>query len=133
MGRGTTPIQAALMGRQPSGNDVNPLAVLLTRPRLHPPSLDAIAARLAEIPWHDGAAVPEDLLAFYHPETLKKLNALRSWLLQRVPVDNHNPDAVDDWIRMVALNRLTGHSPGFFSGRTMPPNQAVSVAAAAQA
>jgi hypothetical protein len=36
---------------------------------------------------------------------------------------------VDDWIRMVALNRLSGHSPGFFSGRTMPPNQAVSVAA----
>jgi hypothetical protein len=30
---------------------------------------------------------------------------------------------------MVALNRLTGHSPGFFSGYTMPPNQAVSVAA----
>ncbi len=29
---------------------------------------------------------------------------------------------------MVALNRLAGHSPGFFSGRSMPPNQAVSVA-----
>ena len=30
---------------------------------------------------------------------------------------------------MVAVNRLTGHSPGFFSVYTMPPNQAVSVAA----
>ena len=29
---------------------------------------------------------------------------------------------------MVALNRLSGHSSGFFSVRTMPPNQAVSVA-----
>jgi hypothetical protein len=29
---------------------------------------------------------------------------------------------------MVALNRLTGHSPGFFSVYTMPPNQAVSAA-----
>jgi len=28
---------------------------------------------------------------------------------------------------MVALNRLTGHSPGFFSVYTMPPNQAVSI------
>jgi len=28
---------------------------------------------------------------------------------------------------MVAVNRLTGHSPGFFSVYTMPPNQAVSV------
>jgi hypothetical protein len=28
---------------------------------------------------------------------------------------------------MVALNRLTGHSPGFFSVYSLPPNQAVSV------
>jgi hypothetical protein len=27
---------------------------------------------------------------------------------------------------MVAINRLSGHSPGFFSVYTMPPNQAVS-------
>lgn len=33
MGRGTTPVQAALMGRQPLGNDVNPLSVLLTKQR----------------------------------------------------------------------------------------------------
>jgi hypothetical protein len=37
-------------------------------------------------------------------------------------------DDVDDWIRMVAVNRLTGHSPGFFSVYTLPPNQAVSLA-----
>jgi hypothetical protein len=30
---------------------------------------------------------------------------------------------------MVAINRLTGHSPGFFSVYTMPPNQAVSAVA----
>jgi hypothetical protein len=30
---------------------------------------------------------------------------------------------------MVALNRLTGHSPGFLSVYTLPPNQAVSVKA----
>ncbi len=36
-------------------------------------------------------------------------------------------DRVDDWIAMVALNRLTGHSAGFFSVYTLPPNQAVSV------
>jgi hypothetical protein len=36
-------------------------------------------------------------------------------------------DAVDDWICLLALNRLTGHSAGFFSVYTLPPNQAVSV------
>ncbi|MDD4136744.1 MAG: site-specific DNA-methyltransferase, partial [Methanoregula sp.] len=30
------------------------------------------------------------------------------------------------WIAMVATNRLTGHSKGFFSVYTLPPNQAVS-------
>jgi hypothetical protein len=30
---------------------------------------------------------------------------------------------------MVAINRLTGHSPGFFSVYTLPPNQAVSARA----
>jgi len=30
---------------------------------------------------------------------------------------------------MIALNRLTGHSPGFFSVYSLPPNQAVSVKA----
>ena len=129
MGRGTTPLQAAIMGRRPAGNDINPLSVLLTRPRLRPPSLAEIAARLQEVPWEAGEADRADLGAFYHPATLRKLNALRAWLLSRCPLCHSAPDPVDDWIRMVALNRLTGHSPGFFSGRTMPPNQAVSRAA----
>ena len=34
---------------------------------------------------------------------------------------------MDRWIGMVATNRLTGHSPGFFSVYTLPPNQAASV------
>ena len=33
---------------------------------------------------------------------------------------------------MVAVNRLTGHSPGFFSVYTLPPNQAASVEAQAR-
>ncbi|ARN81547.1 DNA methyltransferase [Methylocystis bryophila] len=128
MGRGTTPIEAALAGRTPIGNDVNPLSPLLTRPRLDPPSLAAVAARLEEVPWGRGEIEREDLLVFYHPETLRHLCALRRFLLERAPLDGE-PDAPDDWIRMVALNRLTGHSPGFFSVYTLPPNQAVSVEA----
>ncbi|MDE2005327.1 MAG: site-specific DNA-methyltransferase [Rhodospirillales bacterium] len=129
MGRGTTPIEAALLGRRPLGNDINPLAVLLARPRLAPPPPAAVAARLHEIPWDGAAPDRDDLLVFYHPATLARLAALRAYLLARCPPDNPAPDPVDDWIRMVALNRLSGHSPGFFSVRTMPPNQAVSVAA----
>jgi hypothetical protein len=127
MGRGTTPLQAALMGRRASGNDVNPLSILLVRPRLRPPGLDEVDRRLEEVPWDSGVVERDDLLAFYHPSTLARLSALRRWLLARCPPDDPDPDPIDDWIRMVSLNRLSGHSPGFFSGRTMPPNQAVSI------
>ena len=63
---------------------------------------------------------PADLLAFYHPETLRDIARLRTCFLERPG------DAVDAWIRMVCLNRLTGHSSGFFSVYTLPPNQATS-------
>jgi len=128
MGRGTTPVEAALAGRTPVGNDVNPLSLLLTRPRLNPPALPALPARLEEVPWGEGGIEREDLLVFYHRETLRQLSALRRFLMERAPL-GADPDPVDDWIRMVALNRLTGHSPGFFSVYTLPPNQAVSVEA----
>jgi hypothetical protein len=125
MGRGTTPVQAALMGRQPVGNDVNPLSVLLTRPRLTPPTLTAIAKRLEQVKWDVRTTNEPDLLAFYSPQTLRHISSLRNWLIEHAPL-NDTPDPVDDWLRMVAINRLTGHSPGFFSVYTLPPNQAVS-------
>ncbi len=129
MGRGTTPVQAALMGRQAFGNDVNPLSVLLARPRLRPITLQTVAAALETVDWSRGTIGREDLLAFYHPATLRKLEALRLWITERAPLGAADVDPAADWIRMVAINRLSGHSPGFFSGRSMPPNQAVSVRA----
>jgi hypothetical protein len=129
MGRGTTLVQAALMDRQAFGNDINPLSVLLSRPRLRPIALDDVAQALATVDWSRGRIARDDLLAFYHPETLKHLEALRLWLAERAPLGADNVDPVADWIRMVAINRLSGHSSGFFSGRSMPPNQAVSIKA----
>lgn len=125
MGRGTTPIEAALLGRVPLGNDVNPLSVVMTRPRLHPPTLDQVEARLRQIDLDDPADQPEDLLVFYHPETLRGISSIKRYLLRRR--SKGALDAVDEWIALVALNRLTGHSSGFFSVYTLPPNQAVSV------
>src|SRR5215475_270574 len=48
-GRGTTLIEAALMGRRAIGNDVNPLSRLLIMPRLDPPPVSAAAKRLGDI------------------------------------------------------------------------------------
>lgn len=128
MGRGTTPIQAALMNRRPAGNDINPLSILLTRPRLRKVTLSAIQQVLNAVDWQAGTIDDPDLLAFYSETTLRQISALRQWLLNHAPLDEE-PSAAVDWVRMVALNRLTGHSPGFFSVYTLPPNQAVSVQA----
>ena len=125
MGRGTTPVEAALLGRVPFGNDINPLSVVMTRPRLSPPLLDDIAGRLGKINLADPDETPADLLVFYHPETLRAIGSLKKYL--RLRRSRGRLDPVDDWIEMVSLNRLTGHSPGFFSVYTLPPNQAVSV------
>ena len=125
MGRGTTVIEAALLGRVPCGCDINPLSVFLTRPRLNPPALAEVAERLETIDLADCEEVFEDLLVFYHPETLKEICSLRKYLLKRET--ETALDTVDEWIWMIALNRLTGHSPGFFSVYTLPPNQAVSL------
>ncbi len=125
MGRGTTLIESALLGRVPVGCDVNPLSTTLIEPRLAPPSLAEIEARLKLIDFANYDEWPEDLLVFYHPDTLKQIVALKKYLLERQATDRL--DLLDKWIRMVAINRLTGHSPGFFSVYTLPPNQAVSV------
>ncbi len=126
MGRGTTPVEAALLGRTPAGNDVNPLSVLITRPRIRPINIDGVSRALGEIDWEAGTIDNPDLLAFYSEQTLRQISALRKWLFRHAPLDSvPNPEV--DWIRMVAINRLTGHSPGFFSVYTLPPNQAVSV------
>lgn len=125
MGRGTTVVEAALLDRAAAGCDVNPLSRVLTKPRLAPPTLEQVSERLhaLDLTWSD--SYPEDLTVFFHPETLNAMCALRSYL-RKLHAEGAM-DGVDQWIEMVAVNRLTGHSPGFFSVYTLPPNQAVSI------
>lgn len=125
LGRGTTAIEAALLGRRPIGTDINPLSEILVAPRLDPPPLAAVSERLSELSLDSDCETRDDLLAFYHPETLRQITNLRNFLIGKQ--EDGRLDAVDRWIRMVATNRLTGHSPGFFSVYTLPPNQAVTI------
>ena len=125
MGRGTTLLEAALNGRKPIGCDINPVSSILIEPRLRLPPLKAVEKRLAEIDFLGTQPERTDLLTFYHPETLVAISSLRAYLLKRSK--SGEIDAVDKWIQMVATNRLTGHSTGFFSVYSLPPNQAVTV------
>jgi hypothetical protein len=125
-GRGTTALEAGLLGRAVAANDVNPLSRMLLEPRFWPPVTDALKDRLNALmsaptePDEDGL----DLSMFFHPDTEREIRQLRAAL--RARLEDGREDALDRWIRMVATNRLTGHSPGFFSVYSLPPNQAVS-------
>lgn len=122
-GRGTTVIEAGLCGRNVVANDINPLSRIMTEPRFFPPDLASVEKRLKAIPALSGQA-DIDLSMFFHPDTEKEIVSLKEYLVDR---NNHaRMDQIDRWIAMVATNRLTGHSKGFFSVYTLPPNQAVS-------
>lgn len=119
-GRGTTILEAALNGRNIISNDINPLSTILCKPRLHPPTPAEIEQRLSQIPASSSKA-DRDLSMFYHKKTLAEILGLREYFLQK-----RKKDFIDVWIQMTATNRLTGHSKGFFSVYTLPPNQALS-------
>lgn len=123
-GRGTTAVEAAITGRRVVANDVNPLSSIFTRPRLEVPALSEIEARLQCWYKKKKTAADIDLSMFYHPSTERELLGLREYL--RLRKSDGAEDSIDRWIRMVATNRLTGHSPGFFSVYTLPPNQATT-------
>jgi hypothetical protein len=123
-GRGTTALEAGLMGRNVIANDINPLSALLSKPRFFPPSLEELVKRLDSIPIIENESADIDLSMFFHPKTEAEIVSMKNYLTERRA--RGEEDHIDRWIRMVATNRLTGHSKGFFSVYTLPPNQAVS-------
>jgi hypothetical protein len=125
MGRGTTLIEAQIRGCRAVGNDANPLTRVLCAPRLNPPTVGRVEARLKEIQLSSRDKIDPDLLVFFAPKTLDELYGWRSYF--RMRKKDGVFDKTDAWIQMVACNRLTGHSKGFFSVYTLPPNLAASV------
>ncbi len=121
MGRGTTLIEAQLHGHKVIGNDINPLSITLTSPRLNPPTLADIEKRLSEVDLSFDDNIDPDLFVFFHEDTLREIYGWRTYFQQE------KLDKVDAWLQMIACSRLTGHSTGFFSVFTLPPNLAASV------
>ena len=116
-GRGTTLIEAALLNRNIISNDVNPLSRILIESRLNIPTIQQIEERLNQIHFNEYKA-DIDLSMFYHRDTESEIVCLKN--------DLDTSNSVDNWIKMVSTTRLTGHSAGFFSGYTLPPNQATT-------
>lgn len=123
-GRGTTVIEAALLNRYIIANDINPLSTILSKPRLFIPDLKELENRLNQIKINEHLKADIDLSMFYHPKTEAEILSIRTYLIEKSFANQE--DHLDKWIRMIATNRLTGHSKNFFSVYTLPPNQAIS-------
>lgn len=130
MGRGTTLVQAQLRGCAAIGNDLNSLSSILVQGRLTPPTLAEVAERVQTIKLPARPALRKDLLTFFHEKTLTEICGWKEYFTARR--QQRTFDHVDAWLQMVCCNRLTGHSPGFFSVYTLPPNQATSVSGQAR-
>lgn len=122
VGRGTTVIQANLLGYAGWGNDINPMSEKIISTLTNPPAIEEIKERLASIPFDKERNKLLDkkeikrfgLDAFYHNDTLKQLLNLKEYLR------NSSRDYVDNFIEIIAMSRLHGHSSGFFSAYSFP-------------
>ena len=117
-------MEAALLNRNIIANDINPLSIILSKPRLFIPDIELLKKRLLQIPINYDLRADIDLSMFYHPKTESEIVSLKKYLQEKET--NQQKDEIDYWIQMVATNRLTGHSANFFSVYTLPPNQAIS-------
>ncbi len=90
-GRGTTVLEACLLGRTGLGADANPLAWTLTSAKAKPPSAHALRRRIAQLRRaHSRLNIdnePKVIRKIFHPDVLAQLLWLRSELSSRSHVD----------------------------------------------
>lgn len=88
-GRGTTPLQARVEGRQAIANDLSPLAFVLSRAKADPPSWEAANGFVDELQRafkatrHGEPDVSPDIRMLYHDNTLAQLVFIRKRLLSK--------------------------------------------------
>jgi len=114
-GRGTTPVEAAAQGRHGIGNDLNPLAIALTRGKLSNPPLDDVMARINQLEakydpseWKHFSGAPRRIRMIYHINTLRQLMFLKRELDWSIP-------GTDAFLTAVLMGALHGNSSGFLS------------------
>jgi DNA modification methylase len=113
-GRGTTAVEASAQGRIGIGNDLNPLAVALSRGKISNPHLEPVLERLEELQqkydskkWKIDKE-PDKIKMIYHPNTLAQLCYLKA----NLDWSKQGPDA---FIVSVLMGAMHGQSSGFLS------------------
>jgi hypothetical protein len=125
-GRGTTPLEAALLGRIPLAADLNPLAVFLTATKLAPADIAEIALFLQMTDLRRPVALldyKDCFDQFFDVDTFRELlnlrqNYMRDSVVSLKETRDHN--RVKQFMQLIALSILHGHSAGYLSVYTFP-------------
>lgn len=116
-GRGTTALEANILGHKAIHNDINPLSLFIAKANQVIPTFEEMEKGLAKIDLSAKVEISEwdekNLSPFYHKDTLKEILNLKKMIQKE-----NNP--VLNYIGLTALSRLHGHSGGFFSVYTFP-------------
>jgi len=113
-GRGTTPLEACLLGRVGVGNDRNPLAFVLTKSKTDTPAKDKIISKIKklETEFYSGNRssphAESKIKMLYNTKTLQQLLFLREKL-------NWKKSNVDAFITAMVLGIMHGRSAGYLS------------------
>lgn len=115
-GRGTTSLEANLLGRVAYFSDLNPLALKISRAKLEPVDITEVTLFLQRVNFN--LPVNLDQYAqifkpFYDYDTYREIINLKRELAK-------NPGRVANFVEMIALGVLHGHSAGFLSAYTFP-------------
>jgi hypothetical protein len=133
-GRGTAPFQALLLDRAAVGNDVNPVAFVITKAKTNPPSLSRLRARMTILEaefdaqaWEiERRRLPEFFRLAYSPATLRQILFLR----ERLKWSSSGVDCMLAALCLGALHGESERSPSYFSNqmpRTIATKPAYSV------
>lgn len=113
-GSGTVCLEACLNGRVGIGVDLSPYAYILTDFKTSPPDIPEILRRVNEL--SEGLSepvdvtIPNDVSAFFHPDTLTEIVNFRSKLDDNIHLDR--------CVLSILCGILHGGRPGFLSRKT---------------
>ena len=115
-GTGTVGLESALLGRIPVMSDVNVLALRIAQACLFPADISEITLRLQLIPLNrpvDSRMHNEYFEPFYDIRTFCELVNLQKGI-------RDSYDRVMQFIEVICMSLLHGHSSGYFSAYTFP-------------
>ena len=97
-GRGTTVLQARAEGRHVIGNDLNPLAYVLTRAKAHPPEWSQLVKFIDDLERQykqpSDLEVADEIAMLFHKNTLAQLGYVRGRLLRKPVTDWSSEEAM---------------------------------------